>query len=172
MTRPLQQTSQHRWLLEISGRNCRPRDGNMSLLERFEQKVQHVPESGCWLWSGYTCEKGYGIFWFDGGPKKAHRVSYEIYRDGVPADMVIDHLCRERSCVNPDHLRIVTAKENTHAAGSLAPAKRNADKTHCPKCGGEYSFNNRGQRICRACLRKYFRERQERKKLHRVQANG
>lgn len=137
----------------------------MSILERFEKKVQHIPESGCWIWSGYLCNKGYGIFWFDGGAKKAHRISYELYVGQIPAGMVVDHVCRERSCVNPEHLRPVTSRENTHADGSIAPAKRNSQKTTCPKCGGPYSTDSRGGRICRPCLAKYYRARQQTKKL-------
>lgn len=136
----------------------------MSLVPRFAEKFIPVTESGCWLWTGYTCNKGYGIFWFDGGPRKAHRVAYEIHRGEIAEGMVIDHICRVRSCVNPDHMRVVTARENTFAGGSLAPAKKNAEKTCCPKCDGPFSKNSRGARICRPCLQKYFAARVQKRK--------
>lgn len=136
----------------------------MSILDRFEQKVERIPESGCWVWTSATCSKGYGLFWFDGKPRKAHRVAYELHVGQIPEKMVIDHMCRERSCVNPAHLRAVTSWENTHAANSVAPAKKNSDKSACPRCGGEYSLNKRGGRICRPCLAKYYKARKASKK--------
>jgi hypothetical protein len=131
----------------------------MSILGRFEQKVERSAESDCWLWKSAKCQKGYGLFWFDGRPRKAHRMSYELYVGQIPEGMVIDHLCCVRDCVNPKHLRVTTSRENTLAPHSVAPAKQNAEKKACPKCGGEFSFNNRGGRICRPCLSKYFRQR-------------
>jgi hypothetical protein len=142
----------------------------MPILDRFEQKIERVPESGCWVWTSATCQKGYGLFWFDGKPRKAHRVAYELYVGEITPGLVIDHVCRVRCCVNPDHLRVVTFRENTFAPNSQAPAKKNAEKTACPKCSGPYSLNKRGGRICKSCLSDYFRARQEAKRRRRVAA--
>lgn len=70
-------------------------------------------ENGCWLWQGRLSSKGYGYRWFKGKPgRPAHRVVYEILKGPIPKGMALDHLCRIRHCVNPDHLEPVTTMEN------------------------------------------------------------
>lgn len=87
-----------------------------SLLDRFEAKVMVDPNSGCWLWTGYVDPaSGYGQF--NGGygrSKKAHRWAYTLYKSEIPRGLDLDHKCRIRCCVNPDHLEPVTRKENLH----------------------------------------------------------
>lgn len=86
----------------------------------------------------------------------AHRVVYEEVVGRIPEGMQLDHLCRVRNCVNPEHLRPVTIKENVLALGSLSLPRLNLDKTHCPQ-GHAYDDANtikwRGERACRACRR-------------------
>ena len=114
-------------------------------------------ESGCWVWTGASMSNGYGVVQL-ANPRRVglvHRVVYEHHRGLIPAGLEIDHVCRVRLCANPDHLRAVTRRENTLAAGSLAVAKAHADKTHC-KNGHEFTAENtylwKGKyRICRAC---------------------
>lgn len=79
--------------------------------ERLESRVLRY--RGCWLWTGVVKDDGYGLF-RDGkrSPKQAHRVAYESVYGPIPAGMQIDHLCRVRSCINPEHLQPVTPKEN------------------------------------------------------------
>lgn len=113
-----------------------------------------VTETGCWLWLAGTNSRGYGDFYCgpDLGMQKAHRVSYEIHTGPIPDGMTIDHLCRNKICVNPDHLEAVTSSENTRRSDN--PAMQNARKTHC-KAGHELSGYNlmivQGWRQCRAC---------------------
>ena len=71
-----------------------------------------VDESGCWLWQGYKNPKGYGIAGHNGKICRAHRVMYEELVGPIPEGLDIDHLCRVRHCVNPDHLEPVTRREN------------------------------------------------------------
>ncbi len=81
------------------------------LKQRFFSFVRKT--RGCWHWTGYKNAAGYGQFKQKGKMKPAHRVSYEILRKKIPRGLVIDHLCRNTSCVNPDHLEPVTNRENT-----------------------------------------------------------
>ena len=79
--------------------------------ERFEKYIQRT--DGCWLWRGPINGYGYGNIRIGGGVRvMAHRLSYERWVGRIPEGMHIDHLCRVRHCVNPDHLQPVTAAEN------------------------------------------------------------
>lgn len=119
-----------------------------SLQERFMEKVEH--RNGHWLWIGaLKSVTGYGAIQIDGKARQAHRVSYELFVGPIPEGLHIDHLCRVRRCVNPEHLEPVTCAENTHRS----PVS-NASKTHCP-AGHPYTADNTryhgGRRACRAC---------------------
>jgi hypothetical protein len=82
-------------------------------MARFWSKVEK--QSGeygtCWLWTGCKMHKGYGLF-DDGRTRRVHRWSYETFIGPIPEGLVLDHLCRVRHCVNPDHLEAVTQAEN------------------------------------------------------------
>lgn len=69
-------------------------------------------DNGCWNWNGAKNHKGYGRKFFSGKNKYAHRVYFQIMRGSIPKGFQLDHLCRNRSCVNPDHLEIVTNETN------------------------------------------------------------
>jgi hypothetical protein len=108
-------------------------------------------ETPCLLWQGPKDEDGYGRLHLNGKRSRAHRTAYEDANGQIPEGLVLDHLCRIRHCVNPDHLEPVTNGENVHRAG----AARRAAITHCPK-GHEYTpensyFCRRGTRSCRSC---------------------
>jgi hypothetical protein len=129
-----------------------------TLAERFWSKVEKT--SSCWLWRGATNASGYGLSWDPTRqrPKRAHRVSYELSVGPIPEGLVLDHLCRNPSCVNPAHLEPVTDRENI-LRGTGASAQ-NARKTHCPKghpLEGDNLYrrpnqvSGRGQ--CLACIR-------------------
>lgn len=125
-------------------------------IDRFMAKVE-VDENGCWLWTAYRNPKGYGKFGFGGGNRvvMAHRWAYGHFVGPIPVEHEIDHLCRVRSCVNPDHLEAVTHRVNL-LRGDTVTAKH-AATTHCPK-GHPYDDVNTavydGSRQCRACRRK------------------
>ena len=70
------------------------------------------PSSGCWVWQRYLGVEGYALKRRDGKKMPAHRYYYEMYRGPIPAGLMMDHLCRNRACVNPYHLEPVTAKDN------------------------------------------------------------
>lgn len=120
--------------------------------KRLERMYVPDPMSGCWLWTNRITTGGYGSFTLDGYPFPAHRASYEVFVGPIPEGMELDHLCRNRACINPDHLEPVTRREN--ALRGLSPVSANARKTHCPK-GHAYDEANtyiwRGSRHCIAC---------------------
>lgn len=79
---------------------------------RFEQKVD-VKESGCHLWKSTLHRDGYGKFWHIGGQIQAHRIAYMIYVGDIPEGQWVLHKCDNRLCVNPEHLYLGDAKQNT-----------------------------------------------------------
>lgn len=135
-------------------------------MDRFWAKVDRRGDDECWPWLASTME-GYG--YFDERPfgtGRAHRIAYMLLVGPIPAGLSLDHLCRNRGCVNPAHLEPVTWQVNL-LRGRTIPAV-NAAKTHCP-AGHPYDEANtywwRNQRTCRTCgtanARRYRAQRRE-----------
>lgn len=141
---------------------------------RFWSKVKPCPMSGCWLWTASTGRCGYGSFRLDKKNRKAHRVSYQFLVGEVPSGLQLDHLCRTRCCVNPEHLEAVTARVNVLRGEGQAgkSARATACRNGHEYVAGSYRTNARQQRICLACDRAWSlskRERgRERDKLQRA----
>lgn len=131
------------------------------LIERLIDSYSPEPMSGCWLWTKSLDTKGYAQITtgsnYDSSRrlKRAHRVAYEELIGPIPVGLQLDHKCRVRSCVNPNHLEPVTQRVNL-LRGEGTSAK-NAVKTHC-KRGHEFVPDNtyvfRGKRQCKEC--KYY----------------
>lgn len=131
-----------------------------SLRKAFEDRISPEPNTGCWIWIGSTFARGYGRY----RNAFAHRISHELHKGPIPDGLVIDHLCRNHWCVNPDHLEAVTQQVNT--LRGIGPTARNSRKTHCPRGHPLKGTNLRlkyGKRYCRECDNKLTRERMYRK---------
>jgi len=135
----------------------------MTTQQRFWSKVELDIPDKCWNWQG-PLRNGYGRFNLEGSLVTAHRFSYELIKGKIPEELQIDHLCRNRKCVNPSHLEAVTQKENVLRGHGLSA--NYARRTHCNK-GHPFTkdnlYNNKyGARVCKKCDME--RKREERKK--------
>jgi len=129
--------------------------GKRTLEENFWVKVDRWDPDHCWEWTGAKIPGGYASLAVPGTSQVgAHRVAYELCIGPIPGGLHLDHLCRNRGCVNPKHLEPVTSRENILRGQS--PGALNARKTHC-KQGHEFTAENtyviQGGRRCRACNR-------------------
>ena len=126
-----------------------------ALPEAFWAKTSRTD---CIVWVGAQNSGGYGCFAVDGKSQLAHRVAYEAAHGAIPEGMTIDHLCRVRSCVNVDHLEVVTMAENTRRARRLDVGGE-CQRGHVAATEADIYFNPRGSRECRACRDSYIAER-------------
>ena len=149
-------------------------------LERIDARYDKPSDDECWVWTGYLKPSGYGhahAGYVNGKQKMilTHRAMYELYVGQIPLDLTIDHLCRNRACGNPKHLRILTLSENISDGESA-----NARKTHCPQ-GHEYTdentyynkqANGRLFRQCRTCVKERRRRDYAKAKAKKQAAQG
>ncbi len=131
----------------------------MDIADEFWSRVDFTNPAGCWLWKQSTGSHGYGQWWPHRGSGEgvadqnwlAHRLAWTLVLGTIPDDMTIDHLCYERRCVRPDHLRLLPNVENARDNGA-------SRRTHCPH-GHPYDEANTyvnpatGHRRCRQCAR-------------------
>lgn len=124
----------------------------------YEQDPLANAAGECWVWTGAINGGGYGWFRLFGRDAKPHRIAYRDFGNKLPDELEIDHLCRNKACVNPAHLEAVTHQENVSRGVA-------GNRTHCPH-GHEYSpenttvfvRNGREVRYCSTCLRESQRK--------------
>lgn len=137
--------------------------------QRFQQAVSGNPIE-CWIWPGRPNADGYGTIKVDGAYVRAHRWVWQRLRGPIPEGLDLDHVCRVRNCVNPDHLEPVTRRENTRR-GISVPAI-NGRRTHC-KWGHPFDEENTKRdgrrRSCRACIRRRNAEMYVRRQERRLE---
>jgi len=131
-------------------------------------KITATNERGCWLW-GRATTNGYGVVQHEGRIQRAHRVVFLLLRGQIADGLELDHLCRSRACVNPDHLEPVKQKVNNLRSESASA--KHARQTHC-RLGHAFTAENtyiakraggREERFCRECCRERDRVRYARK---------
>lgn len=141
-----------------------------SALRRFSLFAKGYPDPDiCWEWTGKQDHKGYGSFWLEGKTVPAHRVSYEHFVGPIPKGMCIDHIkCDHPPCVNYDHLKPATIKENVLRGKGITA--NHARRTHCEECGTELTpyITRAGKyyyRRCAPCAKRKARERAAKTRL-------
>lgn len=143
------------------------------VLERIERHYIPEPNSGCWLWTSSVTSKGYARIHFAGKGREAHRVVYQAIKGAIPKGLELDHLCRVRCCVNPDHLEPVAHSVNCARSDTSKQGEWNRVKTHCPQ-GHAYDAANtftskKGQRMCRICMRARKNKWQAKNRMAQIQ---
>lgn len=129
------------------------------LIDRFHDKYFVHPTTGCWLWTGFTSHAGYGLI--KGPPPdlrilKAHRVSYEAFNGPITEGLVVDHVCNTKRCVNPEHLQLLTPRENIMRSNHptiVALWLNQCVRGHDLSDPANVIMNTDGVRRCRVCRR-------------------
>lgn len=146
-----------------------PSPDMQTLRERIEARFIPEPNSGCFLWTHRLNTHGYAYISVGPKERRVQRVYYEMEKGPIPPGLVLDHLCRNRCCVNPDHLEPVTFRENIRR-GNVG---KSSPKTHCPK-GHEYTPENiyfcksshvqeKRYQYCKICLQQQLRQQRLRR---------
>jgi hypothetical protein len=132
---------------------------SVPLYEKIETHFTPEPNTGCFLWFGAIATNGYGVISIGRKNRLAHRMYYELKKGPVPNGLVLDHLCRVKCCVNPDHLEPVTIHENAWVRGIRKPAPTCCPQGHEFTPENTFTTNTRNglRRVCKRCKADYQR---------------
>lgn len=145
------------------GPACLPRGS--SVLDRLMFRTALLP-NGCWEWRGARNPKGYGNIRVDsyGPAKSAHRVAYAEMVGPIPGGLEIDHLCRNRACINPQHLEAVTRTTNIRRVDQRKAVCKNGHAMTPANTRIYVTSTEMEARHCRACAREFTRRYRLRKR--------
>lgn len=132
-------------------RQTRPIKITPTAIAVLEERTAVDAETGCWEWTGHQNKYGYGATSFGDGTYLAHRVSYTMHKGAIPDGHVLDHLCRNHACINPNHLEAVTDRENV--LRGMSPGAKALRRDRCIRghLYADYARFWQGRRTCAAC---------------------
>lgn len=119
----------------------------------------------CWVFGGCIEKDGYGVMTINGRQWRVHRFTYEATIGAIPKGLVIDHLCRVRSCCNPAHLEAVTVGENIRRGETGSHTRAACPKGHAYTAANTYYSKSGRKQVCRACQREWQRRYLAKRKL-------
>jgi hypothetical protein len=128
----------------------------LTLLRNARKRLysKSIQNDECLDYTGAINNSGYGKFWYLGRTDYAHRVSFIIDRDSIPEDKQIDHKCRNKICINPRHLSLVTPKQNIERSMKYRNVKSITESSLCPK-GHIKAHNTTKSGHCKTCKNEY-----------------
>ena len=134
----------------------------------LEEKLKDYTEhNGCWDYNGRTNDSGYALFMVDHKLKYAHRWAYEFYKGEIPDGMTVDHICFNRKCINPEHLRLLSWSENAKRWAAPQQIKTWCDKHNCPrkiKLEKHKNGNTTRHSVCLKCASEHTAAYKKRKR--------
>ncbi len=144
-------------------------------ISKLISKIEKNDEKGCWIFNGKPIQGGYTRTSYLGKEDLSHRIFYELLVEPIEEGKHIHHICETPACVNPEHMRVVSAKEHLVNLSPKNFAYINSRKTHCPK-GHELSGDNldgrmlkRGMRTCEICRKELRKIRDKRARMIKSQ---
>ena len=145
-------------------RRTRPITITPAAVEILDKRTAVNEETGCWEWTGHLNNQGYGAATFgDGVPYLAHRASYTRHKGPIPQGSVLDHLCRNPACINPEHLDPVSDQENVRRGMSPGAKALRRDECLHGHPYPEFLQIAQGRRRCTACSAEAVRRCRARK---------